>query len=40
VGAGAAGLGVRPVVVLGAQPQIDAALEEKGVPSQFIGSYR
>lgn len=35
-----AGLGVRLVIVLGAQPQIDNALRERSAPSDFIGSYR
>lgn len=34
------GLGIRVVVVLGAHPQIDAALEERGSASVFVGGYR
>lgn len=34
------GLGIRLVVVLGAAPQIDAALEEQGTSSVFVGGYR
>jgi amino-acid N-acetyltransferase len=34
------GLGIRVVVVLGAHPQIDAALEERGGTSVFVGGYR
>lgn len=34
------GLGIRLVVVLGAAPQIDAALEELGSSSMFVGGYR
>lgn len=34
------GLGIRLVVVLGAHPQIDAALEERGGTSVFVGGYR
>jgi amino-acid N-acetyltransferase len=34
------GLGIRVVVVLGAHPQIDAALEERGSTSVFVGGYR
>jgi amino-acid N-acetyltransferase len=34
------GLGIRLVVVLGAAPQIDAALEELGSSSVFVGGYR
>jgi hypothetical protein len=34
------GLGIRLVVVLGAHPQIDAALEERGSSSLFVGGYR
>ncbi|KAF8060080.1 NAGS2 [Scenedesmus sp. PABB004] len=34
------GLGIRLVVVLGASPQIDAALAEGGVESVFVGGYR
>lgn len=34
------GLGIRLVVVLGAAPQIDAALEEQGGSSIFVGGYR
>ncbi len=31
---------MRLVVVLGAMPQIDAALRERGITPQFVGSYR
>lgn len=34
------GLGVRLVVVLGAAPQIDASLAERGEAPHFIGGYR
>lgn len=32
--------GIRPVVVHGGGPQITAALEAKGIPSEFRGGYR
>jgi len=35
-----AGLGVRLVIVLGAAPQIDTAVEERGLEPEFHGSYR
>lgn len=35
-----AGFGIRLVIVLGAQPQIDTALQERGVFTQFVGGYR
>ncbi|KAI8462509.1 MAG: N-acetylglutamate synthase [Monoraphidium minutum] len=34
------GLGVRVVIVLGAAPQIDAAVAERGLEAEFHGSYR
>lgn len=34
------GLGIRLVVVLGAAPQIDAALEQQGSSALFVGGYR
>ena len=35
-----AGLGVKLVIVLGVQPQIDALLEDRGHTSQHVGGYR
>ncbi len=32
--------GLRPIVVHGGGPQISAALEERGIPSEFRGGYR
>lgn len=37
---GPPGLGVRLVVVLGAAPQIDTAIAERGLELEFHGSYR
>jgi amino-acid N-acetyltransferase len=36
----AAGLGVRLVIVLGSQQQIDANLREQGREPEFVGGYR
>ena len=35
-----AGLGVKLVIVLGVQPQIDALLEERGHEPKYMGGYR
>ena len=35
-----AGLGVRLVIVLGAQQQIDAQLRQQGREPRFVGGYR
>ena len=35
-----AGLGVRLVIVLGAQQQIDAQLRQQGKEPRFVGGYR
>ena len=36
----APGLGIRLVIVLGAQPQTDLALKEREVEPEFVGGYR